>query len=74
LTDFTEDTTDYILDSTYLTEGVFPFALEDLKLGNRLILQKMDKNDIINHRIKSIRLKRRYTENFDERGNKVFEK
>lgn len=74
ITNFAEDTTGYILDSAYLTDGeYFPFALEDLKLGNRLLLQKLEKSQIIKYRIKTIRLKGSYTEKFDEKGNKIFE-
>lgn len=69
------DTTGYILDPEYVTDGqYFPFALDDLKLGNRLLLQKMEKSEIVKHRIKSIRLKGQYTEKFDSKGYKTYER
>ena len=74
LTNFIEDTSIYILDSAYVTEGeYFPFALEDLKLGDGILLHKLEKSQIIKHRIKSIQIKGLYTEKFDNKGNKIFE-
>lgn len=69
------DTTGYILDPEYVTDGeYFPFSLDDLKLCNRLLLQKMEKSEIVKHRIKSIRLKGQYIEKFDDKGNKTYER
>ncbi len=57
------------------TKGEYsPFALEDLKLGNRLLLDKMPQSEIIKHKIKSICREDIYIEKFDEKGFKIFEK
>jgi YD repeat-containing protein len=69
------DDTDYTLDPEYKTDGeYFPFALDDLKPGHKLLLQKMEKSEIVKHRIKSIKLKGQYTEKFDAKGNKTYER
>jgi hypothetical protein len=48
--------------------------LEDIKLGKRLLLDKISQDEIIKHKIKSIRQEGLYLEKFDKMGFKIFEK
>jgi hypothetical protein len=69
---YDQSDSDYGLDPDYETEGEFPFALEDLKYGHRLLLRDSP-NDSCKNKLKAV--KGKYHEaKFDEHGNKIFEK
>lgn len=63
------------LNNTALVKDDYsPSALEDLKLGHRLLLGRMSQNEIIKHKIKSSKQEGMYIEKFDKKGYKIFEK
>ncbi len=64
----------YVLDTNYSYKGTYPFVLDDLKIGERILLHKISNETILKFHIKSVVLAREYTDGFDKNGNINYEK
>lgn len=70
-----QDTSSYNPDPNYTRTGEYPpYALEDIKIGKRLLLGKTSLDEIIGNQIKSIQEEGYYIEKFNEKGLKIYEK